>query len=123
MKIFTFSKFHPRFHYLLIVFSFHSICNLAEVDMVVKYINVLLTTNICRNEISDHDIGIVTPYKMQAKEISNKCEITFQNKTNNITIGTAAILQGQEKQIMIISTVSAGHLSDFAADVRVLLHS
>lgn len=121
MKIFTFNKFY----HLLIIISFHSICNLAEVDMVVEYINVLLTTDICKNEISGRDIGIVTPYKMQANEILNKCEKSFQNKANleanNITIGTAAILQGQEKQIIIISTVSAGHISDFAADPRVLL--
>lgn len=67
---------------------------------------------------------------MQANEILNKCERTFQNNTNastndisnDLTIGTAAILQGQEKQIIIISTVSAGYISDFAVDFRVLLH-
>lgn len=102
--------------------------------MVVKYINVLLTTKMCKHEISECDIGIVTPYKMQANEILNKCERTFQNNTNalanastndisnDLTIGTAAILQGQEKQIIIISTVSAGYISDFAVDFRVLLH-
>lgn len=91
-----------------------------EADMVVKYIDVLLSTNYCKHKISDSDIGIVTPYKMQANKILEKCELAFPGK--NFTIGTAAILQGQEKPVMIISTVSVGHITDFAANFRVIYY-
>lgn len=42
------------------------------------------------------------------------CEKYF----NDITIGTAAVLQGQEKPVIIISTVSVGNVSEFAANFR-----
>lgn len=76
---------------------------------------MLLTTEKCRCEIKQHDIGIVTPYKLQAQEIKRRCD---DESLNDITVGTAAILQGQEKQIIIISTVSVGSVSEFAANPR-----
>lgn len=98
---------------------FYSIFNLAEVDMVVMYIKLLLTTKFCKHEVLEHDIGVVTPYKMQASKILEEYKLAFNVENTNITIGTAAILQGQEKQIIIISTVSVGYITDFAADFRV----
>lgn len=86
--------------------------------MVIQYIRVLLSTNACKKKILDSDIGIVTPYKKQATKILEKCDWTFL--ANNLTIGTAAVLQGQEKPIIIISTVSVGQLSNFACDFRVI---
>lgn len=86
--------------------------------MVIEYIRVLLSTNACIHKIIDSDIGIVTPYKKQASKILESCERNFPG--NNFTIGTAAILQGQEKPIMIISTVSVDHITDFAANFRVI---
>lgn len=86
--------------------------------MVVKYVRVLLNTSACWHKISDKDIGIVTPYAKQASKIFESCERNFPG--NKITIGTAAILQGQEKPIMIISTVSVGHITEFAANFRVI---
>lgn len=90
--------------------------------MVVKYIEVVLATNLCKHKISYSDIGIVTPYRMQASNISEECQKKFGVEASNITIGTAAILQGQEKQIMIISTVSVSQVSDFAANFQVWFH-
>lgn len=85
--------------------------------MVVDYVKVLLKTTSCWHSISDEDIGIVTPYKNQASKIWEKCEQILP--ANKLTIGTAAVLQGQEKPIIIISTVSVGQISEFAANFRV----
>lgn len=84
----------------------------------MEYVDILLTTNKCKYQLRQQDIGIVTPYKLQAEEIEAKCKCRFLNE---ITIGTAAILQGQEKQVIIISTVSVGSISEFAANFRVSL--
>lgn len=85
--------------------------------MVLAYIKVLLATTKCKQQLSEYDIGVVTPYKRQADEIKAKCEMEC---INDITIGTAAVLQGQEKQIIIISTASVGNVSNFAANSRVI---
>lgn len=86
--------------------------------MVVQYIKELLTA---KHFISESDIGVVTPYKMQATKILEKYIQTSGAETTNITVGTAAILQGQERPVIIISTVSVGGISNFAADFRVSL--
>lgn len=86
--------------------------------MVIEYINVLLSTTACKKKVVDSDIGVVTPYKRQAIKILEKCERTFGE--NKLTIGTAAVLQGQEKPIIIISAVSVGQLTSFACDSRVI---
>lgn len=84
--------------------------------MVLEYVDVLLQTEKCKHAVTELDIGIVTPYKMQADVIQERCRMAIKN---DITIGTAAILQGQEKPIIIISTVSVGNVSEFAANFRV----
>lgn len=84
--------------------------------MVLEYIKEILATDKCRHQVMEYDIGVVTTYKKQADEIQVRCKKVF---LNNITIGTAAVLQGQEKQIIIISTVSVGNVSEFTANFRV----
>ena len=79
--------------------------------MVIEYVKVLLSTDECKYKIEECDIGIVTPYRMQANKILYHCE-NNQIKTDELTLGTAAILQGQEKPIIIISTVSIGCISN-----------
>lgn len=86
--------------------------------MVLEYIKVLLSTDKCKEQVAEYDIGVVTPYKMQVEEIQSRCE---KEGLNNITIGTAAVLQGKEKPIIIISTVSVGNMSEFAANFRVII--
>lgn len=55
--------------------------------------------------VQKSDIGVVTPYKMQCKKITQACRY---RKWNDITIGTSETFQGKEKPIMIVSTVRAG---------------
>lgn len=86
-----------------------------EADMVFAYIQMLITTNESFQQVTEFDIGVVTPYKNQVTEIKSRCDAAF---LENITIGTAAVLQGQEKPVIIISTVSVGNVSEFAANYR-----
>lgn len=54
------------------------------------------------SRLKQSDIGVVSPYKLQCKNISNACEI---KNFKEITIGTTEVFQGQEKKVMIVSTV------------------
>lgn len=77
-----------------------------EVKVVTDYIEKLLNTKLKNGKmISQSDIGIVTPYKMQRRCIAQACH---RHNLNDITIGTAEVFQGQEKPIMIVSTVRSG---------------
>lgn len=48
------------------------------------------------------DIGIVTPFVLQSKMIKKKLR---ENNLKDITVGTVELFQGQEKEIMIMTTV------------------
>lgn len=64
------------------------------------------------------DIGIVSPYKLQCKKIKEICNL---NNFKDVAIGTAEVYQGQEKKVIIISTVRAGNrsLGDFLGNAQV----
>lgn len=81
--------------------------NLSEVNMTVSYVEELLKTTKRWNQVGQLDIGVVTPYKKQANVIRAKLK---ESSLENITIGTAAELQGQDRQIIIISTVYVGNI-------------
>lgn len=52
--------------------------------------------------ISQSDIGIISPYRRQCEQLTEKCQ---SNGYPDIQIGSVEIFQGQEKPIIIISTV------------------
>lgn len=95
--------------------SFH---NREEADVVIDYIKKLLTpgNKLSTHPISQSDIGVVAPYKLQCKILANMCR---QNDFNDITVGTAEIFQGQERPVMIISTVRTGMTLGFVNDPQV----
>lgn len=73
----------------------------------------------CQNGkwISPSEIGIVSPYKLQCKHIAQAIR---KNALGDITVGTAEVFQGQEKPIMIVSTVrSGGPKLGFVSEPRV----
>ncbi|XP_055301212.1 putative helicase mov-10-B.1 [Sitodiplosis mosellana] len=83
-----------------------SMFNTNEVNMVMEYIDKLLKLKLKNGErISQSDIGVVTPYKMQRRCISQACH---RGNLDDITIGTAEVFQGQERPIIIVSTVRSG---------------
>lgn len=91
--------------------------NVTEVSTVMDYIKLLLNKdkNISK-PILQSDIGVVSPYKLQCKEITRACS---KNDYNDITIGTAEVFQGQEKPVIIVSTVCTNGKIGFVNDPRV----
>lgn len=85
--------------------------------MVIDFIKKLLENcNANGKLLLQKDIGVVSPYKLQCKEITRACR---KNNYNEITIGTAEIFQGQEKPVMIVSTVRTNGKLGFVSDPRV----
>lgn len=67
--------------------------------------------------IEQSDIGVVTPYRLQCRKIRKKC---YDFNYKNVTVGTAEVFQGQEKPVMIVSTVrSGGDILGFVSNERV----
>lgn len=89
---------------------------MEEVDTVIEFIRMLLAED--KYEIAQTDIGVVSPYKLQCKKIQENCE---KNDFKHITIGTAEVFQGQERKVMIMSTVRSGkrNLGDFLCNAQV----
>lgn len=94
-----------HFH-LIGAFSFCSLFNINEVFAVIEFIQKLLSTSYSHfMKISESDIGVVTPYKMQRRKIAQAC---LRSGYGDITVGTAEAFQGQEKAVIIVSTVRSG---------------
>lgn len=89
-----------------------------EVMAVVDFIKSLLSTSYTHfMKIAQSDIGIVTPYKMQRRKITQACH---RFGYDDVTVGTAEAFQGQEKPVMIVSTVrSGGNRLGFVNNARV----
>lgn len=85
---------------------------------MIDYIKKLLSGNRKnRRIITPSDIGVVTPYKLQSKHISRAIK---RENLGNITVGTAEVFQGQERPVMIVSTVRSGGTNiGFVAEPRV----
>lgn len=76
---------------------------MAEIKIVVHYVaNLLVGQKFNNTIITQADIGIVTPFsaqRLQLHKALQKCNI------NNVDVGTVELFQGQEKEIIILSTV------------------
>lgn len=91
--------------------------NTSEVDMVINWIAKLLQIKWNDKEVFLSDIGIVSPYKKQCKLIRDALK---NNSFDGISVGTAEIYQGQERRIMIISTVRTGDDLGFVSNEQVM---
>lgn len=81
----------------------------------MDFVNKILKTN--STEIKSWDIGVVSPYRLQCKKIKEAC--TDAN-LGDITVGTSEVFQGQERKVIIVSTVrSTGDLGRFVRDPQV----
>lgn len=89
-----------------------------EVHAVIEYINKLLMLQEKGRKVTQTDIGVVVPYKLQSKIIRRVCD---KMGYDGITIGTSETFQGQEKPIMIVSTVRSDGNLGFLNDPRVSL--
>lgn len=99
--------------------------NKEEAEAVVVYIEKLSKVILNNgHNLTQRDIGVVTPYSKQAELIREKCsEKDFDNPSahhhRHITIGTSEVFQGKEKPVMIVSTVRTGGSIGFVDNQRV----
>uniref|UniRef100_T1IYZ0 RNA helicase n=1 Tax=Strigamia maritima TaxID=126957 RepID=T1IYZ0_STRMM len=75
-----------------------SFFNPEEVSMVMSYVNKLLD----EKKVQPKDIGIISPYRKQVEKI--KWTLQESNRTD-ITVGSTEEFQGQERRVIILSTV------------------
>jgi len=65
------------------------------------------------NKVKNSDIGIITPYQKQVKKFTGRFHYE-KPKFDGIVVGTTEMFQGQEKKVIIISTVRSN--SRYIAD-------
>mmetsp|Transcript_6441 Transcript_6441/g.11006 ORF Transcript_6441/g.11006 Transcript_6441/m.11006 type:complete len:260 (-) Transcript_6441:528-1307(-) len=82
--------------------------NQQEAKLVMQYVNDLLEMRA--NRPSPQDIGIISPYRKQVQKIRALLRGKYGN---GIKVGSVEEFQGQERRVIIISTVrsSAEHLA------------
>lgn len=64
--------------------------------------DLLIRTNFEDRTITPKEIGIITPFKQQQLDISYFLAVL---NLKDITVGTVETFQGQERNVMILSTV------------------
>lgn len=89
---------------------------MEEAHAVINYVKKLLSVELKGRKVTQADIGIVVPYKLQLRVIKG---ILRRLNFNDITVGTAEVFQGQERPIMIITTVRTDGKLGFLSDPRV----
>ena len=74
--------------------------NHIEIDITIDYLERIFkmsNRNVCQS-----DVGIISPYRKQCEQLTERCAKYGWTK---IQIGSVEIFQGQEKPIIIVSTV------------------
>ncbi|XP_036139597.1 putative helicase MOV-10 isoform X2 [Monomorium pharaonis] len=79
-----------------------SVSNRGEVQAVMAYLDILMKSKFGKRTITSQDIGIITPFKQQQLDISH--HLATKN-LKDITVGTVETFQGQERNVIILSTV------------------
>ncbi|KYN40403.1 Putative helicase MOV-10 [Trachymyrmex septentrionalis] len=79
-----------------------SVYNTAEVLSVLVYIDILMNSKFKGHAITQKDIGIITPFARQ--QLLIKYHLAAVNY-KDITVGTVETFQGQERNVIILSTV------------------
>lgn len=92
-----------------------SFYNQEEIEVVMLYVDKILCKSWKSRTLNPNDIGIVTPYREQSRMIKERC---ISKGYHEISVGTAEIFQGQERPVVIVSTVCVGDLR-FVKDPRV----
>ncbi|XP_055384594.1 putative helicase mov-10-B.1 [Condylostylus longicornis] len=80
----------------------HSLFNLKEVNIVMEYVKKLMYFHINGRKIKEEDIGVISPYRKQNIIIREELN---KRKWYKIATGSVETFQGQEKPVIIISTV------------------
>ncbi|CAD6184150.1 unnamed protein product [Caenorhabditis auriculariae] len=75
-------------------FSHRSCYNRDEVEVIVKYVNLLLRANV-----PPQDIAVIAPYFAQVEELRKAI------KNESVAVNSVDAFQGQEREVVIFSTV------------------
>ncbi|RZC37172.1 helicase mov-10-B.1, partial [Asbolus verrucosus] len=86
-----------------------SFFNIQEVQVVMNYLDQLIGCKMQGITIKEEHIGIISPYKKQVEKLRNSCMKKYYSE--KLMIGSVEQVQGQERLIIIISTVRSK--SDF----------
>jgi helicase MOV-10 len=78
-----------------------SLLNLEEIVVVKKWIKLLLAQGTAPG-----DIGVISPYQQQCKHLARELR-----SVPKVTIGTVEKFQGDERRVIVVSTVRCQHNS------------
>lgn len=96
-----------------------SMFNMGEINIVIQYVKELMFFGLNGQQVTEKDIGIVSPYKKQCLMIKDELE---SRNWFNIEVGSAETYQGKEKPIIIMSTVrSRTKTIGFLNNIRVCI--
>ncbi|KAJ6648016.1 putative helicase mov-10-B.1, partial [Pseudolycoriella hygida] len=89
--------------------------NVEEINEVMGFIRTILNSN---ERVKQSDIGVISPYKLQCEFLRLLCK---RDGFHEITVGTAEKFQGQERKIIIASTVCSSKEapSSFVSDPQI----
>ncbi|XP_047476876.1 putative helicase mov-10-B.1 [Penaeus chinensis] len=90
-----------------------SFFNAQEVSQVMDYVNKLINTR--HNKVLPKEIGIITPYRQQVTKIS--MQLHKVKDGSDIKVGSPEEFQGDERRVIIISTVRS-NADKLAFDLR-----
>uniref|UniRef100_A0A8C4Z8N3 RNA helicase n=1 Tax=Gadus morhua TaxID=8049 RepID=A0A8C4Z8N3_GADMO len=84
-----------------------SFFNVAEVEQLMEYVKKLLERHGRKGlyKISPKDIGIIAPYRKQVLKIRKGLRILEKDLKNPDLVGSVEEFQGQERMVMLVSTV------------------
>lgn len=88
-----------------------------EIATIINWIRKLLSQNY--SQISAKDVGVVSPYRKQCQLIEKELK---NNGLSEITVGTAEVYQGQERKVIIVSSVRTGSDLGFVRNEQVTLN-
>ncbi|XP_075052362.1 helicase MOV-10 [Mixophyes fleayi] len=86
-----------------------SFFNRFEIDVLMSYLEALLETQGKKGlaKISPKEIGIISPYRKQVEKIRKAIDLKCKAVTDikDLKIGSVEEFQGQERKVILISTV------------------
>ncbi|TRY87279.1 hypothetical protein DNTS_028207 [Danionella cerebrum] len=95
-----------------------SIFNAAEIEVIISYLKklLLIRPNKGTGKLSPKDIGIIAPYRKQVEKTRKAIKIDRDLKSlmgiEELKVGSVEEFQGQERKVIIVSTVRGGILDE-----------
>ncbi|XP_051562486.1 putative helicase mov-10-B.1 isoform X2 [Myxocyprinus asiaticus] len=85
-----------------------SFFNVTEIVVIVSYLNKLMQTQGKKGlpKLTANDIGIIAPYRKQVEKVQKALNTVAElSKWKDIKVGSVEEFQGQERKVIIVSTV------------------